>query len=221
MKMIRNLRAAFGLMALWLGSAAAADVHVTDGDTIVVSGITYRLEGIDAPEAGQPCNSRGGGTWACGKAATARMGELVQGQDVVCTRTGTDNYGRELGICRSGTVDLNRTMVTEGLAWAFTQYSKAYASEEDQARARRIGVWQAATETPWDYRARRWQSAAQQAPAGCPIKGNINDKGERIYHAPWSPWYERTRVNAAKGERWFCSEGEAIVAGWRAPMWGR
>ncbi len=112
-------------------------------------------------------------------------------------------------------------MVTAGLAWAFTQYSKAYASEEAQARARRIGVWQAATETPWDYRARRWQSAAQQAPAGCPIKGNINAQGERIYHAPWSHWYERTRVNVAKGERWFCSEGEAIAAGWRAPMWGR
>lgn len=221
MKVISNLGALVCFLALWTGTSTAGEVHVTDGDTIVVSNITYRLEGIDAPEAGQRCNRQGGGTWHCGKAATARMSELVKAQDVACTRTGTDGYGRALGVCRSGTIELNRTMVTEGLAWAFTQYSKAYASEEDQARARRIGVWQAPTETPRDYRHRRWQSAAQTAPAGCPIKGNINAQGERIYHAPWSPWYGRTRVNVAKGERWFCSEGEATAAGWRAPMWGR
>lgn len=221
MKVISRLGALVCFVALWPGTTTADEVNVTDGDTIVVSGITYRLEGIDAPEAGQRCNRQGGGTWHCGKAATARMSELVQAHDVACTRTGTDDYGRAIGLCRSGAQDLNQAMVSEGLAWAFRQYSNAYASEEDQARTRRIGVWQAATETPWDYRRRRWQSAAPTAPAGCPIKGNINAKGEHIYHAPWSPWYERTRVTEAKGEKWFCSEGEAIKAGWRAPMWGK
>ncbi|MEO0830789.1 MAG: thermonuclease family protein, partial [Pseudomonadota bacterium] len=31
--------------------------------------------------------------------------------------------------------------------------------------------------------------------------------------------YSRTFVNEAKGERWFCSEGDAVAAGWRAPRW--
>ncbi len=50
----------------------------------------------------------------------------------------------------------------------------------------------------------------------CPIKGNISKTGERIYHTPWSPWYSRTKINEATGERWFCDESEAAAAGWRA-----
>jgi hypothetical protein len=47
------------------------------------------------------------------------------------------------------------------------------------------------------------------------IEGNIASGGERIYHLPDSPDYARTRINDRAGERLFCSEGEAIAAGWR------
>jgi hypothetical protein len=57
--------------------------------------------------------------------------------------------------------------------------------------------------------------ADQAAVSGdCPIKGNITSSGH-IYHMPWSPWYEKVRIDTAKGERWFCSEREALAAGWR------
>ncbi len=39
--------------------------------------------------------------------------------------------------------------------------------------------------------------------------------GERIYHVPGEAYYNRTRINPAKGERWFCTEEEAQAAGWR------
>lgn len=52
---------------------------------------------------------------------------------------------------------------------------------------------------------------------GCLIKGNINSRGERIYHSPGLPSYAATRINEAAGERWFCSEREARLAGWRSP----
>jgi hypothetical protein len=35
---------------------------------------------------------------------------------------------------------------------------------------------------------------------------------------PWSTWHGRTRIDTAKGEQWFCSEAEAITAGWRPAM---
>jgi len=55
------------------------------------------------------------------------------------------------------------------------------------------------------------------APAGdCRIKGNISDRG-RIYHLPGSESYDRTKIDTARGERWFCTEAEARAAGWRAP----
>ena len=44
----------------------AGDVQVIDGDTIKIAGLTYRINGIDAPEAGQSCATQGG-AWNCGK----------------------------------------------------------------------------------------------------------------------------------------------------------
>jgi endonuclease YncB( thermonuclease family) len=51
----------------------------------------------------------------------------------------------------------------------------------------------------------------------CRIKGNINSKGERIYHVPGSSGYPSTEIDPTRGERWFCTEDEARAAGWRAP----
>ena len=41
--------------------------------------------------------------------------------------------------------------------------------------------------------------AAASGPDGCAIKGNVNARGERIYHTPSSPWYARVRIDAARG----------------------
>jgi hypothetical protein len=111
-------------------------------------------------------------------------------------------------------------MVATGNAWAFRKYSVDYADLEDKAHHEHVGVWQADTQPPWDYRTEKWAVAEQESPNGCPIKGNISENGN-IYHAPWSPWYSKTKVSVGKGEQWFCSEADAIKAGWRAPYWGR
>ena len=39
----------------------------------------------------------------------------------------------------------------------------------------------------------------------CLIKGNINSKGEKIYHVPGSSGYASTKIEPDKGERWFCT----------------
>ena len=59
----------------------------------------------------------------------------------------------------------------------------------------------------------------QSAPGpanGCKIKGNINGKGEKIYHLPGSQYYEKTQIDLPQGERWFCTEQQAKEAGWRS-----
>ncbi|TIN70481.1 MAG: hypothetical protein E5Y30_15850 [Mesorhizobium sp.] len=58
-------------------------------------------------------------------------------------------------------------------------------------------------------------STAAVQKAGCYIKGNINEWGEHIYHMPGQEYYLATRINPARGERWFCSQWEAWWAGWR------
>jgi micrococcal nuclease len=53
-------------------------------------------------------------------------------------------------------------------------------------------------------------------PPGCMIKGNISSStGEKIYHVPGQRYYEQTKIDPEKGERWFCTEEEAIANGWR------
>ncbi len=55
-----------------------------------------------------------------------------------------------------------------------------------------------------------------EPPAGCDIKGNINNEGVKIYHVPGQDFYDKTIISPEKGERWFCTPEEAVANGWRA-----
>lgn len=55
-------------------------------------------------------------------------------------------------------------------------------------------------------------------PANCLIKGNISSSGEKIYHVPGGAFYNQTIIDPSKGERWFCTEQEAIANGWRKSL---
>ncbi|MEM9496569.1 MAG: thermonuclease family protein [Pseudomonadota bacterium] len=205
---------AFLTLGLFLATMSVAQVRVIDGDTLEIDGKGYRIHGIDAPEIGQKC-----GGWHCGKEAANELLSLIAGQAVQCEALDTDRYGRLIAICRAGGTDLGQALVERGFAWAYREYSGDYVPQEDKARSARLGVWQSNNQPPWEFRKERWREAINQSPReGCPIKGNISQNGQ-IYHTPWSPWYNRTKINEAKGERWFCDELEAVQAGWRAPYW--
>jgi cold shock CspA family protein len=50
----------------------------------------------------------------------------------------------------------------------------------------------------------------------CLIKGNISiSSGKKLYHLPGMEDYAGTNIHRDKGEKWFCTETEAIAAGWR------
>lgn len=54
--------------------------------------------------------------------------------------------------------------------------------------------------------------AESQEGTACAIKGNVSDNG-RLFFTPENPRYAKVKINRA-GERWFCSEAEAVAAGW-------
>jgi endonuclease YncB( thermonuclease family) len=213
------------LVLLWLCVAHARNVpsgdplgglaSVIDGDTIKIAGTRIRLHGIDAPEAAQACNALGGGTWACGREATRALSHMLSGRSVECEGHARDRYGRVLARCSVEGVDVQAEMVRRGLAWAFVRYWTDYVLEEAETRAARRGIWQAETQTAWDYRATRWAQYDAAAPAGCAIRGNITRDGARIYHLPWGRDHTRVKMDLTRGKRWFCSEAEAEEAGWR------
>ena len=214
----RRLAAAAVAVAAFTGAAGIASAEssswrVVDGDTLDLAGVRIRLFGIDAPEYGQSC-----GPVDCGAAALDTLADILSAGTVSCDPVSIDRYGRTLARCRAGSLDVNREMVRRSMAWAFVRYSSDYIADEQAAKSSGAGIWQHPSQPAWEYRDEKWAKAAKDAPDGCAIKGNISANG-KIYHPPWSPWYDRTRISTKNGERWFCSEDEAIAAGWRAPVW--
>jgi endonuclease YncB( thermonuclease family) len=120
---------------------------VLDGDTIILKGEKIRLEGIDAPEFSQTCTGKAG-PYPCGRDAKRQLAALAKVGPVECTGWQNDKYGRLLGACAAGTVDLNRQMVLSGWAVSYG----AYLAEEVSAKKAGKGVWQGAFDRPSDWR---------------------------------------------------------------------
>lgn len=147
---MQALRRAALALALLFTTPALAQV-VTDGDTIKLDGLTYRIWGIDAPESKQAC----GDGWPAGTVATAYLAEMMLGKRVVCEAKTQDRYGRTVAICRADDRDLGAEMVSVGMAWAFTRYSNDYIGQEARAKAGRLGVHGHDCTPAWEWRARQ------------------------------------------------------------------
>lgn len=200
---------------------------VIDGDTIQIHGERIRLDGIDAPESAQTCRDGSGRSYRCGAMVAENVDRFLRASPPTrCVFVDRDQYGRFVGDCtRADGTHVQAALVRNGWAMDFPRHSGgAYAAEEAAARREKLGIWAGTVMAPWEWRASQRQSSwpARQmrpgetgAPGNCRIKGNISSKGHRIYHVPGQEDYARTRINEARGERWFCSEGEARSAGWR------
>lgn len=218
----------------------AGRATVVDGDTLAVEGseARVRLYGIDAVEHRQTCDDVSGKRYLCGSRAADYLAQLIgRNGQVRCFEEDRDRYGRIVAECSTAdnrTV-LNAAMVKGGWAVEYRQYSDGrYDQEEAEAKANKRGLWAGTFVLPSSWRrgerlpdetSGRTETASaapraqpETADRGgniCRIKGNISGSG-RIYHSPGQRDYEKTQINTAKGERWFCSAGEAEAAGWRA-----
>jgi hypothetical protein len=131
-----------------------------------------------------------------------------------CTQVDTDRYGRTVARCRVDGQDVGRVLVREGIAFAYRRFSDDYVQDEARAAAADRGIHDFQIQSPARYRITRIKGRLPTDPE-CQIKGNISSNGARIYHMPGQKWYERTGINRASGEQWFCSEAQARASGWR------
>jgi endonuclease YncB( thermonuclease family) len=158
----------------------AGNASVIDGDTIEIHNIRIRIEGIDAPESSQLC-IRNDQKYRCGREATFALADLI-GRDVVtCSQTTTDRYGRMVAICEVEGMDIGRWMVQHGHAIAYRKYSMVYVSDEDQARAAKVGLWAGEFQNPAEYRhqPRRPPPIAEMRTHPCLCPDDVDRAGRR------------------------------------------
>lgn len=206
------------------GVTQALVTRVIDGDTIVVSinGGEFRVRyiGIDTPETVDPRRPVG----CFGIEASERNHELVDGAVVGLEKdvSETDSFGRLLRYVWLGDQMVNATLVEGGYATASTyppdvKHSDTLRKLQSEAQASGRGLWGDACSSPTPTRV---EGPCEYSGTSAPvIKGNISQStGERIFHVPGGVFYDVTIVDGASGERWFCTEAEALNAGWRKSL---
>jgi endonuclease YncB( thermonuclease family) len=134
-------------------------VDVENGDTLIINNtanqhLRLRLQGIDAPEKGQPFHND----------AKEHLARLVLGKSIAVEfdpHGKPDSEGRVVAKALLGDSDIALAQVKAGLAWFCKDYKKAqsesdrysYAEAEKEARASGLGLWRDHLPVaPWDYR---------------------------------------------------------------------
>lgn len=226
------------------GPSLAAEIVVTNGDTLRVDRTTYRLEGIDAPEIDQMCLDQTGDVWPCGVAVRDQLSAHIGSRAVRCEDKGPDpiyNH-RRIAICsiENEATTLNEWLVREGWAIKFEPSAKGrFSTEEADARENLRGLWKGCFAEPrelraWNRNGARLVGGGCQAghenrirdklfrvdtamPPGCPIKAKLALRAvgyEGIYHLPRCGSYQRLK----RAQRWFCSEQDAMAEGFRKAL---
>jgi endonuclease YncB( thermonuclease family) len=152
------------VLALSFATPAAAQTlsgpaKVADGDTLEIQTpngpARVRLWGVDAPELAQSCTRKNGQEWACGVASKdalkAALGDL---KAVTCVTKQVDQYGRNVASCAGPSgVDVGSTLVEEGLAVEYRQFSKGtYTAAERDAKKAKAGMWDGSFQQPAEWR---------------------------------------------------------------------
>ncbi len=124
--------------------------RVIDGDTLRVrtdsdKEVTIRLANIDAPEKNQPF----------GLKARRVLLNLAFNKLVVIQAQAVDRYGRTVAIVCVNGINISGFMVSNGLAWVYTRYSRdsSLPGKEKMARDKKQGLWSLLDPVPpWEWR---------------------------------------------------------------------
>lgn len=150
-----------------LGPAFA---NAIDGDTLFIRGRLVDLFGIDAMEADQTCLKADGSEYACGRAATQHLQQLVAESQVICVPLFNISKGHLVATCdlveeglplprspeelleRDRAHALSVAQVRAGHAIALGFGRRYMEANQNAAQAARLGIWQGSFEPPWVYR---------------------------------------------------------------------
>ena len=93
--------------------------------------------------------------YECGLKTTSLLKKFVKDEILVCKKKSVDRYNRVVAICFKKRRDINSWLVRNGLAVAYTKYSKKYIINENDAKKEKKGLWAGNFEMPWEWRKKR------------------------------------------------------------------
>ena len=210
--------------------------RIVDGDTVQFGEVKVRMEGIDAPQTDQLCLDEAGVRWKCGVTAREQLKALAGNKSWKCYVIRKSVYGRLVARCRVDRQDIALQMIRNGWAMVSAAAPVTYLAGQQEATDKGAGLWAGAFIAPLDWRQHNWHaktygrlavhpqtsdamltSAFGSLPPSpdCAIKGNVNTSGKCIFHTPGGRWYKRIKMEAKRGDRWFCSPVEAAASGCR------
>jgi endonuclease YncB( thermonuclease family) len=220
----------------------AAGAAVKDAGTLQLNGVTWRLDGIDAPEFDQVCIDEHADAWTCGIDARDQLAKLIGDRQVRCGDLGLDPAykKRHLGICtvEGETSSLNQLLVRQGFALNFDPAAKGrFKEDETNARDNRRGLWKGCFVAPQEFRRGRKDAALlgdscradrdreiravlfpdePASPPGCSIKGKFAVRARFTGNiGVYHLQACRSYPALTKPDRWFCAEEDAQAAGFR------
>lgn len=199
-----------------LAQDAAPEIAVVDGDTLEIDGKVVRLYGIDAPELGQTCLNAGK-RWRCGLQAAVELRQLLEAWKGFECDTSLMAGDSTRAICHGAQYnDPAEILLTRGLAVALPNSIPAYKRAENQAKRAKLGIWRGEFLDPELWRQGKRLSGPEGSPAEvCDVKGIVTEQGNKVYYVPTDANYEEIEIVPERGERLFCSDDEAELAGWR------
>jgi len=93
------------------------------------------------------------------------------------------------------------------------RYRDLLSSAGEEAKRERRGIWENCDRD--EALSLREEDSLPQDPS-CNIKGNISEKGYgKTYLIPGCDNYNSVKIDTRKGEQFFCTEEEAVTAGFR------
>lgn len=187
-------------------------VRVVDGDTVILNidgqRTRVRLIGIDTPESVAEDKSR---NVKEGKIASEYTKNLLENKKVRLEFDDEkkDVYERKLGYVFLDDEFINEKLLKEGMAKLYTKttnqkYSERLKKAEEYARENKKGFWKDFYVNDPNLYIKHTDSKGRGM-----IKGNINNKGLKIYHMPNQKSYKDVKINFKKGEKYFVTEKEA------------
>jgi endonuclease YncB( thermonuclease family) len=197
-------------------------LQVIDGDTLQVGGDVIQLYGIDAPELGQLCDSNGR-LWHCGMEAALALNKLLtlNRSSLRCSPWSNEVQSataptRAPQVCEVGDQDVAVLTLHTGNSLALPGAFPDYVEAERQAREGGVGIWHSDFVVPWKWRAGA-QSPSRRSDSSreCSIKGVFDVDGQGRYFVPTDVEYAALTIDPDQGEKMFCSDDEARLAGWR------